>query len=186
MLRLNVKGFDTVLITGLGPVGMGAVTIAKFLGARVIAVDTIEFRKNMAKKLGADVVLDANDENIGERIKKAKGDMPLLKAIDASGNPIAERLCIDSVDPLATVCFIGENHADFSIKPSEDFIRKGLTLVGAWHYDISKFQLMFEVMRRSEGIKYLVTETYGFTDATKAFERFMERDVCKILIKPWL
>ena len=54
--RLDVKGFDTVLITGVGPVGMGAVTIAKFLGAKVIALESIPFRKEMARSLGADVV----------------------------------------------------------------------------------------------------------------------------------
>ena len=108
MKRLDVKAFDNVLITGLGPVGMGNLTIAKFLGARVIAVESVPFRVKMAKEMGADVILDPRDPDILKQIRAAKGDRPLLKAVDASGNSAAERLCIDAVEPLGKVCCCGE------------------------------------------------------------------------------
>lgn len=183
--RLNVKGFDNILITGLGPVGMGAITIAKFLGARVIALDSVPYRQKMAKELGADVVLNPMDPDIKEQILAAKGNAPLIKALDASGNSNGERLCIDMMEPRGSVAFIGENHKQIPICPSDDFIRKGLTLIGSWHYNLDDREEMFSILRRSPVVHKIITDTYGFSDVQSAFEKFMTQDTCKVLLKPW-
>lgn len=185
MKRLDVKAFDNVLITGLGPVGMGNLTIAKFLGARVIAVESVPFRVQMAKELGADVVLDPMDPDILEKIREAQGPAPLLKAVDASGNSAAERLCIDAVEPLGKVCCCGENHKEIPICISDDFIRKGLTLMGTWHCNTNDFQEMFALLRRSPNVPKLITDTFGFSDVQKAFDKFMSGETCKVVLHPW-
>ena len=183
--RLQVRGFDNVLITGLGPVGMGAVTIAKFLGARVIAVDRIPFRKNMASEMGADVVLDPDDPDVLEQIREASGRAPLLKAIDASGSPMAERLCLDAMAPGGAVSFIGENHDGLTIQPSKDFIRKGLTLIGSWHMNLADREDIYALLRRSPVVSRMITHTFGFSQVQTAFEQFMSGESCKVVLKPW-
>jgi L-iditol 2-dehydrogenase len=183
--RLHVAGFDNLLITGLGPVGMGAVVLAKFLGAQVIAVESIPFRKNLALELGADVVLNPTDLEIMSKIRQAQGKAPLLKAIECSGNEKAERLCIDSMEPLGCISFIGQNHNPFTIYPSEDFINKGLTLMGTWHYNLIDFEDMYAVLRRIRNIDKLITATYGFDEVQEAFERFLQGDACKVILRPW-
>ena len=52
---MRLDSFDTVLITGLGPVGLGGVINASYRGARIIAVESIPYRANLAKELGAEV-----------------------------------------------------------------------------------------------------------------------------------
>lgn len=183
--RLNIKAFDTVLIMGLGPVGMGAVTISKFLGAHVIAVDSVPFRKKFALDLGADVVLDAFDENLVEQIKEAAKGVPLRKAIDTSGNGKAERTCIDAMEPGGMVAFIGENHGEIAISPSKDFIRKGLTLLGAWHYNLNDHSEMLSILRRSPVVSRLITDVYGFSQVQEAFDKFVSGETCKVILKPW-
>jgi L-iditol 2-dehydrogenase len=49
--RLNASAFDTVLITGAGPVGLGGIVNAKYRGAKVISVDSVPYR--MGKGPGA-------------------------------------------------------------------------------------------------------------------------------------
>lgn len=184
--RMNIKAFDTLLVTGLGPVGMGALVIAKFLGAKVIALDTIPYRKKMAKDvLGADVVLDAMDPDAGKQIREAAGPNRLIRALDASGNTAAERLCIDSMEPGGIIAFCGENHSDVPIRPSEDFIRKGLVLMGSWHYNLNDKVEMINLLRRSPLVPKLITGVYGFSKAQDAFEDFMAGDTCKVILKPW-
>ena len=139
----------------------------------------------MALEMGADVVLNPMDEDIKEQIKKVMGDEPLIKAVDASGNGIAERLCIDMMDPGGSLAFIGENHNPLSIYPSEDFIRKGLTLLGSWHYNMNDREEMFAVLRHSPVASKIITHTYGFSQVQEAFEKFMGQDTCKIILKPW-
>ena len=58
---MRLDSFDTVLITGLGPVGLGGVINASYRGARIIAVESIPYRANLGKELGAEVVIDPSD-----------------------------------------------------------------------------------------------------------------------------
>ncbi|GHT77067.1 oxidoreductase [Spirochaetia bacterium] len=184
--RMNLKAFDTLLVTGLGPVGMGAVSIAKFLGARVIALDTVPFRKKMARDvLGADVVLDAADPEVKAQIINAVRPARIIRAIDASGNAAAERLCIDAVEPGGIVAFVGENHKEIPIRPSEDFIRKGLTLMGSWHCNLNDRAEMISLLRRSPLVPKLITDTFGFSRVQAAFDKFVGGDACKVMLKPW-
>ncbi len=56
--RLGTGAFDTVLVTGLGPVGLGAVVNGRYRGARVIGVESNPWRAQRALELGAEVVID--------------------------------------------------------------------------------------------------------------------------------
>ena len=60
--RLQTGAFDTVLVTGLGPVGLGAVINARSRGARVIGIEANPWRAQRALELGAATVLDPRDE----------------------------------------------------------------------------------------------------------------------------
>jgi len=61
--RAGVKPGCSVLVLGTGIAGLLHVALAKGLGAGlVVAADTIPYRLDMAKKMGADLVLDANDD----------------------------------------------------------------------------------------------------------------------------
>jgi D-arabinose 1-dehydrogenase-like Zn-dependent alcohol dehydrogenase len=51
-LRGNVSGRDRVLITGLGPVGLGTAMLCRAMGAQVVGVESIPQRREMARKLG--------------------------------------------------------------------------------------------------------------------------------------
>ncbi len=182
--RMRLGGFDTVLVTGLGPVGMGALTICALLGARVIAVDSIAFRKEMAAELGAEIVLDARDPDLGGKIKEAMNGLPLTKAIDTSGSGEAERTCIDAVGPGGTVAFIGENRGEIPVSPSRDFIRKGLTLLGAWHYNLNDAGDMLAILRRSPTVGRLITNVFRLEEAQAAFDTFVSGDACKVVFRP--
>ena len=136
-MRMAVGPLDTLLITGLGPVGLGALTIAKLHGARVIAVDTEPWRRDLAREMGADETLDASEANLLARVLDLTKGRGVDKAIDCSGNPAAERLCVDATTVRGWVAFIGENPNEIPLGPSRDLIRKGLTLIGSWHYNVT-------------------------------------------------
>ncbi len=63
-------GGDRLVIFGLGLVGLSGLMIARALGGRVIAVDPIAERVDLADRLGADVVVNAS----GEEVLPAIGD----------------------------------------------------------------------------------------------------------------
>lgn len=183
--RLEVSGFDTLLITGLGPVGLGALTIAKFRGARVIATDVQPWRRERAREMGADEVLDAGADDLLEQIRDITDGRGPEKAIDCSGNPEAERLCLDSVCERGRIAFIGENQGELSVLPSRQFIRRGLTLLGAWHFNMNDYPDMLKILRRSPVVPKLISHTFSFDQAQQAFETFFSGKAAKVILKPW-
>ena len=76
---------DTVAVFGCGPVGQFAITGAKLRDAgRVLAVDTIPSRLEMARRQGAEVI-DYNQEDPVEAIRRLTGGIGVDRAIDAVG-----------------------------------------------------------------------------------------------------
>jgi L-iditol 2-dehydrogenase len=68
MQRIGVTAHDTVLITGLGPVGLGGVLNGVYRGARVIGVEANPWRTQKALELGADAVIDPTDPDALKQI----------------------------------------------------------------------------------------------------------------------
>jgi threonine dehydrogenase-like Zn-dependent dehydrogenase len=81
----EIKPGDTVAVFGCGPVGQFAIASAFLMGAgRVLAIDTIASRLEMAQMQGAEII-DFNQEDPIEVIKSLTGGIGVDRAIDAVG-----------------------------------------------------------------------------------------------------
>lgn len=186
--RIALQSTDTVLITGLGPVGLGGVINATHYGARVIAVDSNTYRANLAKELGAEAVIDPMDEDAVEQICDLTHDgRGVDHAVDCSGVPAAHRLGIDATRRKGTVSFVGESGSNgTSLYVSNDMIRKGLTLHGSWHYnrkDTAK--LMRIVQANGPKLDKQISHIFPFGQVQDAFELQTTGQSAKVLLKPW-
>jgi len=185
MQRMAVDAFDTVLVTGLGPVGLGAVINARHRGATVIAVDGSEYRKNLALELGAAAVFSPDSPGVLDAIRDAAGKGGPAKALDCSGAAEAQRLCIDACRRRGDVAIVGEG-GPFEVKASDDFIRKGLTLHGCWHYNYGDIPRIFDVIRaNTDRLDKQITHAFGLNDIQKAFELQLTGQCGKVLLLPW-
>ena len=185
MQQMEVDALDTVMITGLGPVGLGGVIVASYMGARVIGVVSNSYRADLAKKLGADIVLDYNDENILEAIMDLTGGVGVDKAVDCSGAPNAHRLMVDALRRKGQGCFVGEA-GDFTIKVSPDMNRKGLVLRGNWHYNLGAYPALIRIIQESEAkIEQLITHKFPMSEVQKAWELQVTRNCGKVVLDPW-
>lgn len=182
---MGVGAADTVLVTGLGPVGLGAIVNARFRGARVIAVESIPYRVERALQMGAVAVLDPRDEGALPRIRELTGGLGVDVAIDCSGTVPAERLCIDGTRRKGTVAFVGEGIADLPVRVSPDLIRKGLTILGSWHYNLADFPAVMRVIQASPLLDLLVSHVLPMSQVQAAFELSASNQTAKVLLKPW-
>ncbi len=185
MEEMGVSAFDTILITGLGPVGLGAVVNARFRGARVIAVDSVPYRKTRALELGAEVVLDAQATNLEEEIRSLTAGGGVDQALDCSGVPVAHRLCINTVRRKGQVAFVGECDHDTVVRISPDLIRKGIRLVGSWHYNLKLFPKIMQVIECYPGIDKLISHIIPMSQIQEAFELCASHQTSKVILKPW-
>ena len=93
--KIGVSGNHTVLVTGLGPVGLAALMLARAMGAdKLIGVEMNDYRIQLAKKLGlADQIIKPGDGAL-EEILEATGGHGAERAIDASANDQARQLAV--------------------------------------------------------------------------------------------
>jgi L-iditol 2-dehydrogenase len=181
---MGLGAFDTVLITGLGPVGLGGVVNARFRGARVIAVESAPWRAERAAQMGA-VVLDPGDAEILAKIKKMTDGKGVDCALDCAGKVPAQRLCIDAARRKGKVAFVGECSDELSIRVSPDMIRKGLTLIGDWHYPLQAYPLIMKVIQESPLIPLLTSHVMPMRRLEDAFALQAKGECAKIILKPW-
>jgi L-iditol 2-dehydrogenase len=182
---MQVDAFSTLLITGAGPVGLGAVVNATYRGARTLVVESLPFRAERARQLGAEVVLDPRDPDILAQIRELTAGRGVDCALDCSGNVQAERLCIDATRRKGKVCFIGECQDALAIRISPDMIRKGLTLIGSWHYNLNDFDKVMQVIQKSPHINSLISHTLPMSHIQEAFECSTAQASAKIILDPW-
>jgi L-iditol 2-dehydrogenase len=185
MQLMNVNAFDTILITGAGPVGLGAVVNARFRGARALVVEPIPYRAQRAREMGAAAVLDPRDEDIREQIHELTAGVGVDCALDCSGTVAAQRLCVDVTRRKGKVSFVGECVDDLPIRVSPDMIRKGLTLIGSWHYNLKEFPKVMQVIQESPLIEHLISHVLPMSEIQEAFACSTSHDSAKIILHPW-
>lgn len=182
---LGLSAYDTILITGLGPVGIGAIINAKFRGARVIAVESNEYRRNLAVELGVDALIDPRDAEALQKIKELCGGEGPDYALDCSGAVPAHRLCIDAVRRKGKVAFVGECNTETPIVVSRDLLRKGIQLIGSWHYNLNEFPKVIHIIRNSPLVSKLVSHVFPMSRIEEAFAVSASQNNAKILLKAW-
>lgn len=182
---MAVDRFDTVMVTGAGAVGLGAVVNASFRGARVIVVESIPYRAQVAKALGAEVVVDPTSKTALADIMDLTHGIGVDKSVDCSGAIAAQRLCIDAARRKGHISFVGIGPGELGLRAWDDMVTKGLTLHGAWHYKLQRFPEVMRVIQESPVIDRLVSHVLPMSQIQQAFEVSSAHDCAKILLKPW-
>ena len=182
---IGINTFDTVLITGLGPVGLGGVVNALFRGCRVFGVEPSAWRAERARQMGVEIVFDPAEENLVDKIKALTDGRGVDCAIDCSGTPQGERLCIDAVRRRGRVAFTGECMGDLTIRVSRDLIRKGLVMTGNWCYNTGDLPVILQVIQKSPIIDQLISHVYPMSKIQEAFELLVSGECAKVVLHPW-
>jgi propanol-preferring alcohol dehydrogenase len=173
--RLQVSGTTSVAIFGLGPMGGAGVLVAKGRGARVIAVDVLESRLELARALGADETINSREVDVVARLRELTQGEGVDVAIDASGNPAGQNAALDATRKFGSVAFIGESR-ETTFNPSDQFIRKMLTVIGAWYFPVWEWEEIARfVVERRIPVERLITHRFPLAEAPEAFRLFDQR-----------
>jgi len=181
ILRAGVSGRDTVLVVGLGPVGLGAVMLAVSSGAEVIGVDLIPERLELAKNAGAAHVL-MGGESAANEIMDLTGGAEV--GIDCSGSAAGRKLCLEAAREWGRVVFLGEG-GSVTFEPSPLLLHKQLTLYGSWVCGIDQMRdLIAHLDRKGLHPESTVTHTFPLSDTKEAYEIFDAGKTGKVVILP--
>lgn len=104
----QVKLGDSVAVFAQGPIGLCATAGAKLMGATlIIAVDTDPTRREIARRMGADVVIDPSAVDVVAEIKRLTGGIGVDVAIEALGLQQTFESALRAVRPGGTVSSLG-------------------------------------------------------------------------------
>lgn len=169
--RLDVSGRDTLAIFGQGPVGLSATQLAVAMGARVVALDPSSERRDMARDMGADVVLDPSEIDPVASIRDLTHGEGADMTLDCSGNSDARVFCARAARPWGKACYVGA-HGTATFEMTPDVIHRQLTMLGCWTFNPA---LMAECARfavdRHVPLGRVFTDRYSLEDAEIAFQR---------------
>lgn len=171
--RARSEPGESVLVIGLGPVGLGHVLVRAFSGAEVIAMEPSTYRRGLARDLGAAKVL-APGEDIGVRPRVV---------IEATGRPECIRQAFDLVDNGGVVLQSGECRDDVGINPSDLIIRREITYTGAWYYASEDYPDMRGLFDRGLPIQRLCTHEVAASDAQPAVNDFIAGNSGKVIVR---
>lgn len=162
-----------VLVTGCGPIGLLAVTVARAYGAvEVMATDVTGFTLGMATKAGADATVNVAEAPDGlAPFTAGKGRFDTL--FECSGVAAALAGAVPALRPGATIVQLGLG-GDMTL-PVQAMTAKELQLKGSFRFH-HEFPLAVEMMRAGRiDVAPLVTQTLPLAEAVAAFDLASDR-----------
>ncbi|MHB8062723.1 MAG: galactitol-1-phosphate 5-dehydrogenase [Ruminiclostridium sp.] len=138
--KANIEAGQTAVVFGLGAIGFITVQWLKNLGcAKVIVVDIIDEKLQMAKELGADLCLNGTKCDVNKSILEYTNGRGADAAIELAGSKYTQVQAIDSVRKLGTVVFCGISYEDLVIpnKSLQKILRGELKIKGSWNSSIA-------------------------------------------------
>jgi len=193
---LAKKGKDhreTVVIQGVGPLGLCCLIRARILGAaQIIAIDLSDFRLTMAEQFSADHTLNARSSERAERIAYVKSLTKGRGADMVVGCTNVPETVIEGLDMLrkgGTYVELG-NFVDTgatTINVHRHICAKNVRLVGVTNHPFTKYGTtlqMLEEYGHQFPFEKMVTHKYKLEDAEAALLKSMEADSMKVVIEP--
>ena len=169
MRKLDVSSHDTVAIFGLGPVGLSGVIVAKAMGGKVIGVDIVDERVNLAQKLSADAAVNAQKEDAISAIRRMTNGEGADLAFEASGSAEGRSNAVASLRRGGKVVFCGAGSNEKVINPGE-LIGKQLTLMGSFVLSLGiAWDLVNFTARHNLAFEDAVTHRFSIEDAQEAY-----------------
>lgn len=168
VFRGQVEEGDTVLIQGAGPIGICVLKMAKFHGATVMVTDLSDERLSFAKDNGADVVVNAGQEDVLTAVHEWTNGEGANKVIDAVCLPSTFALSLEAVSSAGNVVVLGfdEQPAPISQLP---ITKKEVTITGS-RLQTYQFPKVVELLNEGE-LRHngLVTHTFPLEKVQEAF-----------------
>lgn len=184
-LSFDLVGED-VLITGAGPIGIMAVAIARYAGARhVVITDINDYRLDLARKMGASTALNVTVDSLDDTMK----DLGMTEGFDVgmemSGNPQAFRDMLRTMHHGGKVAILGIPPEETSVDWNQ-IIFKGLLLKGIYGREMFEtWYKMSSMLQSGLNIEPVITHHFDVDDFQPAFDLMESGQSGKVILN-WL
>jgi threonine 3-dehydrogenase len=177
---------QTVAVTGCGPIGLFSIAVARACGAaRIFAVEPNAQRRELAKKMGADVLLDPSTEDVEEQVKAATGGNGVDVLLEMSGHPSAIKQGFSVLRMGGRASLLGIPSRPVEIDLANALIFKGATVHGINGRKMYETWFQAEALLRGGRIDIspVITHRLPLEQFDQAMHLLESGEASKILLK---
>ena len=186
MTHFPIENKDVVVL-GCGPIGIMAVDVAKAYNAKkVIAIEVNEYRRNLAKKLGADYIINPLEEDVYEKVMEYTNGMGADVIGDFSGNKIAIETAFKYLKYGGGFAILGIPDENINIDVTNDIVFKGARIYGVTGrriYD-TWYQIRDLLENNKLHLSEIITHVMPLSKINEAAEIMGSKNCGKIVLIP--
>ena len=176
---------DDVVVVGVGIMGALHIQLAKLRGARVIACEVDDDRLEVARKMGADILINSKRENAVEKVK----ELTQGRGADVVFCTVAiSALAADAVamtGKVGRVVFYSSFHPDTPIELSPNKVHSTEQIItGSVNPQTKDFLIATRLLSHNIlDVSTLISDVIPLSDIEKAFERAIDPSTYRIIVK---
>lgn len=179
----TIHAGDVVLLSGPGPIGLLALLLLKLKGCKVIIVGTgaDASRLNIAREIGADVVVDLNAEDLSAVVKRETDGRGVDVAVECAGSNSAIANAFRELKALGTFIQIGIVGKEITID-YDAILYKQLKLFGAYCHASQTWDKTMKILEQGKiNFEPVITHKLPIKDWEKGFKVCEEKAGAKVL-----
>lgn len=178
---------QTVAVTGSGPIGLMAISVARACGAAtLVATEVNPGRRELAIKMGADAAIDPGEGDPVARVKEMTGGAGVDVLLEMSGHPDAIRQGLAMLRPGGRASLLGIPKEAVSLDLYADVIGKGIVVQGILGRRMFETWVEMTALLKSGrlDLEPLFQERLPLEDFAEAFEMLEKGSANKVLLCP--
>ncbi|MDR7545193.1 MAG: L-threonine 3-dehydrogenase, partial [Armatimonadota bacterium] len=173
-----------VAITGCGPIGLMAIPVCRMAGAAlVVASDVRPGRLALARRMGADVTMDARGEDVVKRIRRLTDGQGADAVLEMSGHPAGIRDALRAVRSGGWVGLLGLPSAPVELDLANDIIFKAVRVEGIFGRRLwQTWEQMTVLLKRGLDISPVITHRFPLERFEEAFALLESGEAGKVIL----
>jgi threonine 3-dehydrogenase len=174
------------LILGGGPIGIAAIPVCKAAGASLVLVsEVMPFRQELARKMGADRVIDPAKENVEQVVRSLTNGQGVDAVLEMSGHPAAIAEGFRSIRKNGRYSLLGIPAKPLSLDLAKDIIFPGVTVQGINGRRMYEtwFQMDALLVSGKVDLKPLISHRFPMERFQEAFEIGLSGNAGKIILE---
>ena len=177
-----------VVVVGAGPIGLLTMAFAASKGVeRIVALDLVESRLEIARRCGATDVLNTHGLDVSavcERVSDTLGGLA-ESVIEAVGLEVTREISALCIAPLGTIVLVGL-HATESRLPVNHIVRSQVDVLGSYAMRFEDFQDAIDALARGVPPDLDWLSIYPLGEGPRAYAERVERPdaICKVILRP--
>jgi len=182
----NVRLGDVVLISGPGPIGLMCLKILAAEGIKTVVAGLSDdlLRLEAAKKMGASVVVNVNQQDLLGVINEETSGRGVDVAFECSGAAASIRNCLEALKRLGRYTQVGISGGNISLN-FDVILYKQLQVVGSVAYSINTWDRLLKILnQRAIRFDDLITHRLPLERWKEAFDLCESKKALKVLVSP--